>query len=93
VLRLMKEKLDLNGIIANPTTAPIPKPEKISALFAISSGLGKMANLETFPNISKYMMRVADAGFEEFAVLMLHTCVRNHRELYSTPTFTELMTN
>lgn len=91
VLRDMQESIDLDAIIRDPKHAEIPNKTRISALFAISTGLSRLATMQNFGNICTYMTRVADEGFGDLAQLILNECTRRNMNLMSTKGFIELV--
>ncbi len=87
VIRDMREGIDLEAILRDPEHAEIPSDERISALFAVSTGLSKLADRSNFGQITKYMTRLAERGHADFASLLLHECVRVKVELCQTKAF------
>jgi hypothetical protein len=78
----------LDGILLDPDNAIVPSAP--NQLYAVSVGLASKANQTTFGRIARYAERLAQAGHEEFAVLLLRDCVRRDAKVCHTPEFITL---
>lgn len=65
------EEYSLDEILAHPTTAKIPDPSKMHALYAIVCGLAAVADKKTYLAAVTYAERLQAAGLGEYAALFV----------------------
>jgi hypothetical protein len=86
--RMANSMINLDAILLNPSTAPIPSaPDQ---LYATSIGLAGRANAQNFARIAIYTQRLIDAQHGEFAVLCIRDAVRRDETLTHTDTFVRI---
>jgi hypothetical protein len=86
-LRMYAELVNVDQILLNPATAPIPTSP--SQLYAIVSALAYRATAGNFDRIGQYITRLMD-GHREFAALCVKDSVRRHPETTQTAAYVRL---
>jgi hypothetical protein len=88
-LQVYRHLPDLDGILANPKKATIPK--NVDAKYATVTGLAYKATAQNFGAIVEYakMLEIAKSG--EFAVLLLRDTVRRCPDVCDTDVFLALV--
>jgi len=71
-LKVWQSLPDIDEILENPTTAPVPSEP--AALYAVSTALGTKIGAKTATAIMQYVTRMPD----EFTVLTLRDCLRKY---------------
>lgn len=87
-LKLARDLPDLDEIIKNPKTSPLPK--EMSALHAVSAGLAMKADASNFDSIAVYLERITDAGNPEFSVYALRDAQIRDPQIQHTKGFVRL---
>lgn len=57
-LKYYREMPDLDEILMNPKTAPVPDTSQPAVMFAVSTGLGARANADNFEAVTIYLDRI-----------------------------------
>jgi hypothetical protein len=66
-LRVFEKMPDIDGILLNPKTAPLPT-DSPATLYAVTSALSARATPDNMGPIATYFTRISDAGKPEFSV-------------------------
>ena len=80
-LKIYKELPDIDDVIDNPNTAPVP--ENLATLYAIVSALVEYSTEKNASNIIKYGERIP----EEFSVLLIRDLIRKNPKIQNTKSF------
>jgi hypothetical protein len=84
-LEVASQMPSADGILANPTSAPIP--ENPSVLFAISTALAALANPANFDRVVVYARRLVESACGEFAALLVQDALQRRPDISSCPAF------
>jgi hypothetical protein len=82
-LRTWERMPNIDGILMNPASAPVPTEPDI--LHSVAAALVSRANKGNFPSIYEYVTRLPD----EFAMLILKDATGKKAELMTTKTFSQ----
>lgn len=83
-LDLYRKLPSIDGIILNPTKAPVPQTSEVSTLWAVCAALARAAKDSNFGRILQYLARIP----EEYHVMSVRDAIGRAPELCSTPEFT-----
>jgi hypothetical protein len=86
--KMMGSMVTADQVLIDPKGAAIPS--KPGELYAISVALAMKANEKTLPRVGTYVERMVDAGFGEFATLLMRDAVRRDMKLVYSPAFIKL---
>lgn len=87
-LRTYRDLPDLDGILASPDSALIPKQP--AALYAVSTGLASKANGNNLKRVIRYAERLVENRHGEFGVLIVRDFVKRSPELQNTQAYTNM---
>lgn len=90
-LKTFKDVPGPDAILLNPDSARIPTEP--SALYAVAAALAHRANAQNFDRVMKYLTRLKDGGFAEFAVLAIRDAQQKAPEIENTPAFIAAMSD
>jgi len=82
-LRLYKELPNIDQIMLNPSTVPIP--DQPATLYAVASALARRASVTNFSRIIQYIDRMP----EEYSVLCIKDATQRDSTLTATPEYTK----
>ncbi|MEM5432328.1 AAA ATPase (plasmid) [Cupriavidus taiwanensis] len=83
--RLFRQMPSPDGVLAAPSTAPIPTD--VAVQYGIVTALARLANANNFDRVMVYANRLHEAGLGEFAVLLVRDAVERDASIASTPAF------
>jgi len=89
-LQIWRNMPSLDAIFANPRTAPIPRRDELSAIYAVAVGLAHRANPQNFDKIKTYAERMEKDNLGEFAVLMVKEAIKRDEKIGTTRPWIEL---
>lgn len=89
-LKIYRTMPSLDAIIMDPDGSPIPSEP--SQLFAIATGLASKTTNTNFPRIARFITRLVDKAYGEFAVLLVKDASRRNPQLCNTTSFIKLVT-
>lgn len=89
-LALLDDAPDIDAILANPLSAPVPGDDKPHALYAVATGLAYRCDTVTFAAIAAYCERLHLCGHGEFAALCLHDCLKRCFAIVDTEAYGKL---
>jgi hypothetical protein len=85
-LKYYRDMPNLDEILMNPTTAPVPKDNQPATRYAICVGLAARSTPDNFARVMTYVER-AFAKHKEFQVLVVKDSIGKDREIATTKTF------
>lgn len=83
--RLFQQMPSPDGVLAAPSSAPIPTD--VAVQYGIATALARLANANNFDRVMVYANRLHEAGLGEFAVLLVRDAVERDASIASTPAF------
>jgi AAA domain (dynein-related subfamily) len=86
--KLHASLVNVDDILTRPDKAAIP--HNPSELYAVSIALAGRTNKQNFPQVAKYIKRMADAKHGEFAVLTVRSATDRDTTLITTDTYVRL---
>lgn len=87
-LRLYHSLPSIDQILLDPSSVAVPKEP--ATLYALSGALAYRATKDNFDRISKFMLKMNDAGRGEFAVLVMRDALRREPKIVQTQAYVKL---
>ena len=88
-LRIARQLPNPDAILVDPDSQPVPT--EASALYAISGALAHKANAQNFNRIVRYLERMHQAGYGEFAALAIRDATTKNPEVTTSPAYVVAM--
>lgn len=82
-MRLWKSLPNIDAILLNPSGAPVPN--EVSALYAVATGLGRVATANNLGRVITYLERLPD----EYNVLSVRDAITRESSLAASPEYTQ----
>ncbi len=76
---------DINAIVLNPATAPLPSMNEISVMYAVTTALAHVATPENFGRVLTYLLRMP----LDYVIAALQDALQKTPDLSHTPEFTK----
>jgi MoxR-like ATPase len=89
-LRLFRDLPNIDGILIDPDSEPIP--EQPAALYATVTALGGRASESNFASVARYADRLLASEKGEFSALLVRDAIRRAPEVKNSRDFVELAT-
>lgn len=88
-LKNWKDIPDIDGILINPDAIHVPT--NISVLYGVSSALAARANAQNFDRIARYLERMHESKFTEFAALTVNDALTRKCGIEGSPGYQKIM--
>ena len=87
-VRMFKELPSVDGILLDPDAAKIP--QELSVLYSVATAIAAKTTDANFSRVARYAERMVDAGYGEFAALMIRDATRRRPSVQQTTAFVKL---
>lgn len=88
-VEMFRQLPSVDGILVDPDSAVIP--DKVNVLYAVSTAVASRVTEKNFSRAARYAVRMEEAGFGDYAALLIRDTMRRNSKLQQTPEFVKLM--
>lgn len=88
-VQMFRQLPSVDAILIDPDNAKLP--DKPNVLYAVATAVASRVTAKNFDRVIRYGLRLLDAGFGDFAALMIRDALRRKEELQQTPDFVSMM--